>query len=102
VFAWFITFNFINISWVFFRAKEWDDALKVLDGMFFGAFSLDIASQTLLWILLAFVVVLAFINSFELHQRFKLSYKNLLLTLILLYLALERLSSFSEFLYFNF
>jgi len=32
-FAWFVTFNFINISWVFFRAKEWDDAIKVLNGM---------------------------------------------------------------------
>jgi D-alanyl-lipoteichoic acid acyltransferase DltB (MBOAT superfamily) len=32
--AWFITFNFINISWIFFRAKEWDDAIKVLKGMF--------------------------------------------------------------------
>ena len=32
--AWFITFNFVNIAWVFFRAKEWDDALKVLRGMF--------------------------------------------------------------------
>ena len=32
--AWFITFNFINITWVFFRAKEMEDALKVLGGMF--------------------------------------------------------------------
>jgi D-alanyl-lipoteichoic acid acyltransferase DltB (MBOAT superfamily) len=31
--AWFITFNFINIAWVFFRAKEWGDAVKVLKGM---------------------------------------------------------------------
>jgi len=31
--AWFITFNFINIAWVFFRAKEWNDAIKVLSGM---------------------------------------------------------------------
>ncbi len=31
--AWFVTFNFINFTWVFFRAKEWDDALKVLTGM---------------------------------------------------------------------
>ena len=31
--AWFITFNFINIAWVFFRAKEWDDAIKLLKGM---------------------------------------------------------------------
>ncbi len=34
ILAWVITFNFINISWVFFRAKEWDDALKVISGMF--------------------------------------------------------------------
>jgi len=32
--AWLITFNFINIAWVFFRAKEWDDAVKVLGSMF--------------------------------------------------------------------
>jgi len=102
VWAWFITFNFINISWVFFRAKEWDDALKVLEGMFLGAFSLHVKSETLLWIVMAFVVVLGFVNSSKLQQRFKLSYKNLLFTLILLYLAFERLSSFSEFLYFNF
>jgi len=31
--AWFITFNFVNIAWVFFRAKEFDDALKVLHAM---------------------------------------------------------------------
>lgn len=31
--AWFLTFNFINIAWVFFRAKSFDDAAKVLKGM---------------------------------------------------------------------
>ena len=31
--AWLITFNFVNIAWVFFRAKEWGDAVKVLGGM---------------------------------------------------------------------
>ncbi len=31
--AWFITFNFVNISWIFFRAKEWQDAIKILEGM---------------------------------------------------------------------
>jgi len=34
VLAWFVTFNFINIAWVFFRAKEWDDAIRVLSAMF--------------------------------------------------------------------
>ncbi len=34
VMAWFVTFNFVNICWVFFRAKEWEDAIKVLSAMF--------------------------------------------------------------------
>jgi alginate O-acetyltransferase complex protein AlgI len=33
VVGWFITFNFVNIAWVFFRAKEWEDAINVLKGM---------------------------------------------------------------------
>jgi len=32
--AWLITFNFINVAWIFFRAKDWEDAIKVLGGMF--------------------------------------------------------------------
>ena len=32
--AWFITFNFLNIFLVFFRANEWKDALKILSSMF--------------------------------------------------------------------
>ena len=31
--AWFITFNFINIAWVFFRANTFTDAKKVLLAM---------------------------------------------------------------------
>ena len=32
--AWFITFNFINIAWVFFRAKDWDTAISIIHSMF--------------------------------------------------------------------
>lgn len=32
-FAWFLTFNFVNVAWVFFRARSFDDAAKVLKGM---------------------------------------------------------------------
>lgn len=32
--AWFVTFNFINITWVFFRANDMQSALRVLQGMF--------------------------------------------------------------------
>ncbi len=31
--AWFVTFNFVNFAWVFFRAKSFDDAIRVLKGM---------------------------------------------------------------------
>ncbi|OHD94969.1 MAG: acetyltransferase, partial [Sulfuricurvum sp. RIFOXYD2_FULL_44_160] len=30
ILAWFITFNFINITWIFFRAKDWDAAKNIL------------------------------------------------------------------------
>jgi hypothetical protein len=32
--GWFVTFNFINIAWVFFRAKNFDDAITLLSRMF--------------------------------------------------------------------
>lgn len=28
-----MTFNFVNIAWIFFRAKEFEDAMKVIKGM---------------------------------------------------------------------
>ena len=31
--AWVLTFIFVNASWVFFRAKDWGDAVGVLKGM---------------------------------------------------------------------
>lgn len=31
--GWLITFNFINISFIIFRSREWKDFLKVLEGM---------------------------------------------------------------------
>jgi D-alanyl-lipoteichoic acid acyltransferase DltB (MBOAT superfamily) len=33
IISWAITFNFINITWIFFRATEWSDAIKILKGM---------------------------------------------------------------------
>ncbi|UBM26571.1 MBOAT family protein [Pseudomonas sp. p1(2021b)] len=42
--AWFITFNFVNIAWVFFRAPEWSVAKSILSGMtdFQGALTNDV------------------------------------------------------------
>lgn len=33
VFAWIVTFNFVNIAWIFFRAKNFTDALNILKSM---------------------------------------------------------------------
>ncbi|MNZ23068.1 Peptidoglycan O-acetyltransferase [compost metagenome] len=46
VLAWLITFNFVNLAWVFFRAPNWDVAKRIFDGMFSisGAFTRNTAS----------------------------------------------------------
>ena len=127
-FAWFLTFNFLNISWVFFRAKEWDDATKVLSSMFsldnvvlpkvleakliflknysvdFGYFGIDIGAKldSILWLLTAFILILLFKSSAEQLERFKLNYSTAIFTGILLLAGIISLNKVSEFLYFNF
>jgi len=125
VLAWFITFNFINISWVFFRAKEWSDALKVLKGMFgmsgyinqysqklslvgehIGAKSLLYTiggdSMTVKLLLISFIIILFAKNSYEYMQNIKFTKKTLVLYAFMSSIALLYLNNMSEFLYFNF
>ena len=128
ILAWFITFNFVNIAWVFFRAKEWDDAIKVLKGMFglsgvviSTKFSIKLAflsdygitfdevtkyigdgTKSLKWIFIGIIFILLFNNSMEQLKEFKTSLFNFLITMILLIVSLGALNEFSEFLYFNF
>jgi alginate O-acetyltransferase complex protein AlgI len=44
--AWLITFMFVNVTWVFFRAKSLDDAQRILSGMvdFSSILSLSMSS----------------------------------------------------------
>ena len=112
--AWFVTFNFINITWIFFRAKEMEDALKVLGGMFgfeaLGSFkdmiqfgSVD--KMTLLTIVLAFSIAIAgffFKNSTQNLNNFLANKKIVLFSGFLLATAILFLNRISEFLYFNF
>ncbi len=124
--AWFITFNFINITWVFFRAKDFDDALKVLKGMFAGPLLLPSAITSklafletigvepgkwsklfyhepmiIVWILAGLGIVLFFSNSMQLQKHFKPDLTHLVATIVML-LSLFMLSQKSEFIYFNF
>ncbi len=126
--AWFITFNFINITWVFFRAKNWDMAHNILAGMigqhglmlpekytkFLNHFDLpfiqfgkvfehiDGKAQTTAYILLGFFITLKLKNSMEKWQNFKPGTLNLFFTIIIFLTAVSMMSQISEFLYFNF
>ena len=126
--AWFITFNFVNIAWVFFRAKEWGDAVKVLRSMFsldnttikeITSNKLNLLSEysiqfeeimkithnspnAINWIILSFVLVLVFKNSIQKIDDFKLNYKNALFTSVIFTMSILSLSGESEFLYFRF
>ncbi len=130
ILAWFITFNFVNIAWIFFRAKEWDDAIKVLSSMFslenvalpsflesklsflkkygvnFEQWLQNIEPQGITQIapyfLLAFILVLVFKNSMEKRDSFKPNYKLAFLTVFCFIFGILSLNKVSEFLYFNF
>jgi len=103
ILAWFITFNFINISWVFFRAKEWDDAIKVLNAMFFGSFSVKDFHSDIYWQLIVMILFVVFMkNSTEMMKNFKPNIYYLIFTIIIFVYASSMISKVSEFLYFNF
>jgi hypothetical protein len=125
--AWFITFNFVNIAWVFFRAKDWDQAIKVLKGMFFGetVFSEKLEQKlyflkkigiefgqftthlgghtsTMVWIGVGLVLIISTPNSHALTRNLKPTKLYLTGAIILLLSSFLNLAKNSEFLYFNF
>jgi len=127
--AWFITFNFVNIAFIFFRAKEWDDVVKVLSGMisinnivlpsvlankldFLLQYGISFSNNylkaiygnnyTLLYLFIAFIVVIICKNSIQLKEQFKFNIKYALFMIILLVISFLNLSNVSTFLYFNF
>jgi len=103
--AWFVTFNFINISWVFFRAKEWDDATKVLGAMFSTNFIYTINHLEAIMLLLGFIITLLFKNSISyINSKFEFNFRQMGLFVALSFISILiiRLGAKSEFLYFNF
>jgi alginate O-acetyltransferase complex protein AlgI len=128
--AWVINFNFINITWVVFRANEWNDAKRVLRGMLglegimlpprfseklsflkdwgveFGHWGyphspVEIRSA-FIFIVASIVITLFFKNSNQIAENFQPTPSSLLLALSLFVLSFLGLNSNSEFLYFNF
>ncbi|RJP84135.1 MAG: MBOAT family protein [Desulfobacteraceae bacterium] len=117
--AWVLTFLFLNISWVFFRAPDFQTAISVLSGMInigslysaadlksmFSAANLipgEYTAKIMAW--LACFSGLAFLagNSNQLTENIQPSIRWAFITLILLLMGMPDFQQPSEFLYFNF
>lgn len=124
VVAWVITFNFVNFSWVFFRADKMDDALKVIKGMlgmeglilpeplserlaFLRGYGVEFGvwidkdlfnSQMVVYIALALLVCLLLKNT----NSIEVNKKMLLVSVLAFVISFTMLGGESEFLYFNF
>ena len=114
VLAWFITFNFVNFAWVFFRAKDFNSAIKVIKGMFdFNLTEIISTMQSsidtypvLIFIITLLTFTLYCKNSVQfIHQVIK---QNLFLwtiyfsILFIIGLFLITKGTYTEFIYFNF
>ena len=106
IIAWIITFNFVNFTWIFFRAKSFEDAMKVIRGMFFGELKIDVNYLEMFFIVLAFLVVLLFKNSMQMafDKKFKFTILQIFAAAFFLFISILaiRLNNASEFLYFRF
>ena len=115
--CWFITFNFINIAWIFFRAENVSGALNLLKGMF-GIVWVDLPqkwhriaqisgqSDTIFYIIVPIIVCLACKNSIQITQnydRFTLLKSAFATILIIASFGTMLFANRKvEFLYFNF
>jgi alginate O-acetyltransferase complex protein AlgI len=118
--AWIITINFINVTWVFFRARTWEDALRVLRAMTgmhgmelssgFERLGINVGSLVFMHVNKNFFYVLALLmltatllkNSNEMAETFKPNWRNASAIIIMAFYTLLSLHNVTEFLYFNF
>jgi len=129
--GWFITFNFINITWVVFRAESVADAWAIIKSMFgfngllmpnvlhstfdsLGFANIEYGSfvtilklingdlSTPLWFVLILPILFLAKNSKEMLYNFKPSKSTALFFATIFSLSVLKLSGYSEFLYFRF
>lgn len=126
--GWFLTFNFVNAAWVFFRARTLKDAVRVLGGMAgmnglvlpealrgglkslqsggvrFGECLVHLGGgeRTMGIILAGLLLCLLFRNSNEMVSRFKPDLIHLVFASVVALISILHLGSHSEFLYFRF
>lgn len=101
--AIFITFNIVNIAWVFFRAKSLHDAINILKAMvglnamkglsIFQSIGWTDHAISLLIAAISIFVVFALRNSNEIPQRFQPSRRMVAATVVLILISLLFLNS---------
>lgn len=128
---WIITFTFVNITWIFFRADTIRDALRIIyrigwlsftgiNSRIAECFNLpefqwffnEILQCDILtfqpffflagFICIAFIIILGSENAYEKMKKFKPTVGNLLALSLLLVWCIFSFSGISTFLYFNF
>ena len=123
--GWFITTNLVNIFWIFFRATNLHDAIKVIKGMFdinsliqiiknprailettkdFRELAKgDLGNELNLFLLMfSFIVVIGLKNSLAKGKDMKFSFINSIETVLYFWGGVFLMTRVSEFLYFNF
>ena len=103
-----VTFLFVNITWVFFRAKSWGDAIALLRSMIgMGQSSNNFVLVNSyfdfpIWVI--GILLLFLKNTNELADRFKLSWKHFVVIVLLFAINMVFLNSSisQDFLYFDF
>jgi alginate O-acetyltransferase complex protein AlgI len=107
--AWFITFNYVNLAWVFFRASSWQEAIQLVEGMI-GMRGIGKMASTVMTdlsiapFLAAGLLLLFYKNPPELALEFKTDRKHFVYLLVLSVLGLLFMNSITanNFLYFDF
>ena len=117
---WLLTFGFVVIAWVFFRATALSDAMAIIKSMFmmdFGPIRDTITSAfalpggfrpgyngifMMVWYALSLFACLGMRNTYEKTMDFKPTLANAFQTVILILYVTLCLSNVSVFLYFNF
>ena len=107
--AFIVTFNFVNIAWVFFRAPNRTDATNVLYAMFgIGkTFNIDVTVLNDVYAIpmaLCGIALLFYKNTHQLLQEFTFSKKQMVsaIGLIMLGMLFINSTTANDFLYFDF
>lgn len=129
--SWLLTFGFVNVAWVIFRADSIRDAMRMIyhmvclkvtglnpnivncfklpeiEALLRGILNIDILKYCpyaflLLFLLLAVILILGSGNAYEKMIRFQPTIGRSIITVVLLEWCIFSFSGISTFLYFNF